>query len=118
MSKVVDSLDQVFHALADPTRRALLKAIGEGVNGVCDLAAAHPVSLNTISKHLKVLERSGLVARTKKGREMHFTLRPVALEDAEALIVFYRNFWTRALQRAAEELSAIHAGENESEGKV
>lgn len=92
-------LDAVFHALADPTRRAMLRRLGdappEAPLSVGELAAPHAMSLAAASKHIRALERAGLVRRQVKGRTHLCRLETRPLEDADEWISFYRRFWTR-----------------------
>ena len=92
-------LDAVFHALADPTRRAMLRRLSnapaEAPLSVGELAAPHAMSLAAASKHIKALERAGLVRRQVKGRTHLCRLQTRPLEDADAWLGFYRRLWTR-----------------------
>jgi len=90
-------LDQVYGALADPTRRAILAALAEGEMNVGSLAERFPISLNGVSKHVKVLERAGLVERTVHGREHRLRLNPGPLREASAWLEHYRTFWDARL---------------------
>lgn len=90
-------LDQVFHALADPTRRAMLASLREGSRSVGELAAPHRISLAAASKHIKTLERAGLVKRTVLGRTHQCALDPAPLADADAWLRRYSAFWTERL---------------------
>jgi DNA-binding transcriptional ArsR family regulator len=94
-------LDRVFGALSDPTRRSLLSRLAEGTARVTDLAAHYPVSLNTISKHLKVLEAAGLVTREVDGRVHRCTLDARPLQNACTWLDFYQVFWTGTLAAVA-----------------
>jgi DNA-binding transcriptional ArsR family regulator len=99
MATPTQQLDQVFAALADPTRRAILARLAGGEATVSELVAPFRLSQPTISKHLKVLEKAGLVSR---GRDAQF--RPVRLEaaplaGAAAWIGDYRRFWDESLDR-------------------
>ncbi len=86
-------LDAVFGAVADPTRRAILARLIRSEARVTELAAAFPVSLNSTSKHIKQLERAGLVRREVKGRDHVISLNAAPLAEAEAWIERYRSFW-------------------------
>jgi DNA-binding transcriptional ArsR family regulator len=86
-------LDQVYGALADPTRRAILRTLAEGEANVGSLAERSPISLNGVSKHVKVLERAGLVERTVQGREHRLRLNPEPLREASMWLDHYRTFW-------------------------
>ena len=90
-------LDEVFHALADPTRRAMLASLREGERSVGELAAPHRISLAAASKHIKTLERAGLVKRTIVGRTHRCALDPAPLADADAWLRRYSAFWTDRL---------------------
>jgi DNA-binding transcriptional ArsR family regulator len=91
------SLDHVYGAIADPTRRAILGLLSRGDVTVGALADQFPISLNGVSKHVKVLERAGLVHRRVNGREHWLTLNPMPLSDAAQWIERYRAFWERRL---------------------
>src|SRR4030095_14421943 len=78
-------LDQVYGAIADPTRRAILAVLAEGEFNVGSLAERFPISLNGVSKHVKVLERAGLVERTVQGREHRLRLNAHTKRDATAV---------------------------------
>lgn len=93
------ALDQTFHALADPTRRAIISRLRAGTGRVTDLAGEFDVSLNAVSKHIKVLERAGLVDREIRGREHFIHLNAAPLAAAEDWIAHYRKFWTARLSR-------------------
>lgn len=97
------TLDRVFHALADPTRRALLTRLARGDATVGELAQPFTTSLPAISKHLKVLEQAGLLSREVRGREHHCRLAPGPLRSAGEWIGYYRRFWNERLD-ALEEL--------------
>jgi len=86
-------LDQVYGAIADPTRREILAVLAEGETNVGSLAERFPISLNGVSKHVKVLERAGLVERTVLGREHRLRLNPAPLREATMWLEHYRTFW-------------------------
>lgn len=88
----------VFHVIADPTRRALLERPRAGPAPVNELAADFTQSRPAISKHLRVLEASRLVTEEKVGRERFYTLRPAPLQKAMAWLEGYRAFWGRNLE--------------------
>lgn len=90
-------LDQVYGALADPTRRAILGVLAEGEANVGSLAERFPISLNGVSKHVKVLERAGLVERTVQGREHRLRLNAEPLREASMWLEHYRTFWDARL---------------------
>jgi DNA-binding transcriptional ArsR family regulator len=90
-------LDRVYAAIADPTRRAMLAQLARGQINVGDLATRFPISLNGVSKHVKVLERAGLLRREILGREHQLRLQAEPLQEAEAWFRHYRAFWSARL---------------------
>ena len=94
---VEQELNRVFHALGDPTRRAILDRLAAGEATVGRLSRPFPLSFAAVSKHLGVLERAGLVTREARGRERVCRLNPAAIEDARAWLEFHRRFWTDRL---------------------
>ncbi|WP_373047116.1 ArsR/SmtB family transcription factor [Vulgatibacter sp.] len=94
-------LNQVFHALADPTRRAMVERLTRGAASVSQLAAPFPVSLSAIGQHVQLLESSGLVRTVKKGRVRQVELQPAALAAAEDWFAAHRAMWERRLDRLA-----------------
>jgi DNA-binding transcriptional ArsR family regulator len=96
-----DRLDDVFHALANRTRRALLKSLAAGPARVGDLAKPHGMSVNAISKHLFVLEAAGLIRRARKGHVQSCVLDAAPMASADEWMQFYRRFWDRKLDRLA-----------------
>jgi DNA-binding transcriptional ArsR family regulator len=90
-------LDGTFAALADPTRRRIVATLAAGPRTISALADPLPMSLVAVSKHIGVLERANLVARTRAGRSQVCRLRPEALREATAWLERYREFWTTQL---------------------
>jgi DNA-binding transcriptional ArsR family regulator len=86
-------LDGVFNALCDPTRRAILARLTDADARVTDIAADFPISLNSISKHIRMLERAGLVRREVSGRDHVLSLNAAPLSEAAQWIERYRRFW-------------------------
>src|SRR3954467_2962410 len=86
-------LDGTFNALCDPTRRAILARLTDTEARVTDIAAQFPISLNSISKHIRMLERAGLVRRSISGREHLLSLNAAPLAEAAQWIDHYRRFW-------------------------
>jgi DNA-binding transcriptional ArsR family regulator len=86
-------LDGVFNALCDPTRRAILARLTDTDARVTEIAADFPISLNSISKHIRMLERAGLVTRSVQGRDHVLSLNAGPLADASEWIERYRRFW-------------------------
>ena len=100
------TLDNVFAALGDPTRRAILARLRRAPATVGEVASPFPVSFNAISKHVKVLERAGLVTRARSGREHHLALNAAPLGRAERWLVDYRQFWETRLDRMEQLLTS------------
>ena len=90
-------LDLAFAALAHPARRAIVHRLSRGPLRVTDLAAPFPISLNAVSKHLKVLEEAGLVSRRRAGREHRLLLRPGPLRAVARWTSRYQRFWNERL---------------------
>ena len=90
-------LDAVFHALGDATRRHMLRDLSLGQRSVSELAAPFDMSLAAASKHIKALEKAGLVRRTVRGRTHICRLEAQPLEDAHEWIAFYQRFWSSRL---------------------
>lgn len=93
----MQDLDGVFHALADPTRRAIIGALSTGPKTVGELSRPFDISLPAVSKHLKVLERAQLVVREVRGREHHCRLNASSLAGAHEWLSFYTGFWEERL---------------------
>lgn len=94
---MVEQLDAVFHAMADPTRRAMVRTLADREQTVGELAAPHPISLAAASKHVKVLERAGLLRRTVHGRRHVCRLEAQPLVVAGRHLQFYEQFWNQRL---------------------
>ena len=92
-------LDLTLAALADPTRRAILAHLSKGEARVTEVAAPFAISLNSVSKHIRVLERADLVRRSVRGRDHVLTLNPAPLDEAAAWIERHRRLWTTTLDR-------------------
>ncbi len=108
---MVEYLDRVFDALADPTRRAILNSLRSGPARVTQLAEPFNVSLNAISKHLMVLERAGLIRREVRGREHHFRLEAARLRQAQAWLERYTHFWETRLDALERHIEKRKKGE-------
>ena len=102
-----DRLSIAFAALADPTRRAILHRLSEGDASVGELAAPFSISLPAISRHLKVLENSGLIERGRSAQTRPARLNPEALRDAAQWLDQYRSFWDGSFDRLAEYLRQV-----------
>lgn len=92
-AKISGGLDAAFGAMADPTRRAILARLALADARVTEIAGDFPVSLNAVSKHIKILERADLVRRTVQGRDHILSLNADAMADAAEWIEYYRQFW-------------------------
>jgi len=90
-------LDRIFSALADPTRRAILRALSRRPATINEIAKPFPVSLNAVSKHVMVLERAGLVHREVKGREHYCWIEPRPLREADLWLKKYEQFWEQRM---------------------
>jgi DNA-binding transcriptional ArsR family regulator len=98
------TLDAVFAALSDPTRRAVLETLGERSLSVTELAEPHGMSLTGFMKHLRVLEDAGLISRTKAGRIVRCELSPQPMQEAAVWLSRYEKFWTGRLDALARFL--------------
>jgi DNA-binding transcriptional ArsR family regulator len=101
-----DPLSMTFAALADPTRRAILARLAEGEASVGELAQPFRLSLPTVSRHIKMLERAGLISRKTDAQWRRCRLQPGALIDAGQWIARYRAFWEGRLDMLAELFAA------------
>jgi DNA-binding transcriptional ArsR family regulator len=107
----VETLDRVFGAVSDSTRRAILARLAESDARVTDVASAFPISLNSTSKHIRALESAGLVRRTVRGREHILSLDGAPLAEAARWIEHYQRFWGDQLA----SLDAFVAGRDDAE---
>jgi DNA-binding transcriptional ArsR family regulator len=98
------TLNRTFAALADPTRRRILAQLAQGDRCVTHLARPHSMSLPAVSKHLRVLERAGLLRRRRYGRVHEMQLEAKPLQQAAQWVEEYRKFWEGSLDRLAEYL--------------
>jgi len=105
-------LDATFAALSDPTRRGILARLAKGEMSVCELAAPYEMSLPAVSKHLRVLESAGLIARQKDGRVHHCRFVADPMKDAAEWIERYRRFWEQQLDALALYLEESSRKEN------
>lgn len=110
-----DELSSVFAALADPTRRAILARLAEGEATVNELAAPFPMSLQAVSKHLKVLERAGLIARGRDAQWRPCRLEPAPLRDIAQWAEQYRRFWDERYEQLDGYLRELKENGNESD---
>jgi DNA-binding transcriptional ArsR family regulator len=106
-----DRLSETFAALADPTRRAILARLALGETSVTELAEPFEMSLPAVSKHLKVLERAGLIIRGREAQWRPCRLEPAPLKDVDHWIEHYRKFWEQSFDRLDEYLRELQAKE-------
>ena len=111
-----DDLDLVFAALADPTRRAILARLATGEASVNELAEPFEISLPAVSKHLKVLERAGLIARGREAQWRPCTLQAGPLKDIANWVEQYRRFWEQSFDRLDEYLKELQ-GKGKKNGR-
>ncbi len=104
---MIQSLDVTFSALADPTRRAILARLAHGEAPVTELAAPFDMSLPAVSKHLKVLEKAGLIARGRSAQRRPCRLEVGPLRDAMNWIDGYRRFWEGSLDHLDDYLKTL-----------
>jgi len=105
-----EQLSAVFAALADPTRRAILARLAQGDLTVGELSAPFPVSQPAISRHLKVLERAGLISRSRRATARLSHLEAEPLRDATAWLARYKAYWDESHERLDELLAALQEG--------
>src|SRR5919199_1420337 len=108
-----DDLSAIFAALADPTRRAILARLAEREATVNELAAPFNLRLPTVSKHLKVLQRAGLVSQGRQAQWRPCRLEPAPLKEAAGWVERYRRIWEERFGRLDESLRELQSKENE-----
>jgi DNA-binding transcriptional ArsR family regulator len=106
MVKYPETLNAVFAALADPTRRAILEELAKGHSTVSELAEPHDMSLPAISKHLRVLEEAGLITRTVEGRIHYLQLNSKPMSEVLAWLELYRKFWEQRFDALEKYLTS------------
>ncbi|HKC83960.1 MAG TPA: metalloregulator ArsR/SmtB family transcription factor [bacterium] len=106
----VDQLSNTFSALADPTRRAILGRLAEGEATVNELADPFPITVQAVSKHLKVLERAGLITRGRTAQLRPSRLQGAPLKDAVNWLESYRRFWDGSFDRLEARLRTTEKG--------
>lgn len=104
---MTDQLSETFGALADPTRRAILARLASGEASVTELAAPFEMSMPAISKHLKVLERAGLIARGREAQWRPCRLQAGPLQDIAGWLEHYRRFWEQSFDRLDDYLREL-----------
>jgi DNA-binding transcriptional ArsR family regulator len=112
-----DPLSATLSALADPTRRAILARLASGEATVTELAEPFAISLPAVSKHLKVLERAGLIARGREAQWRPCRLEAAPLKDAADWIEHYRRFWEESFDRLDEYLKEVQAAKKRGPNK-
>ena len=113
MSIATERLDRTFAALADPTRRAILARLAKGEASVTELAEPFSMSLPAVSKHLKVLERAGLIVRGRERQWRPSRLEAGPLKEVAAWTERYRSYWEESYERLDEYLEQLQAGGKE-----
>ena len=106
-----DVLDRTFSALADPTRRAIVERLADGEASVTELAEPFAMSLPAVSKHLKVLEKAGLISRGRRAQWRPCRLEPEPLKEASDWLQEYRRLWEERLDRLDEYLQTLQGKE-------
>jgi DNA-binding transcriptional ArsR family regulator len=112
------ALDSVFHALSDRTRRAMLRSLASGEHNIGALAAPHRMSFAAASKHVKVLERAGLVRRRIEGRAHICRIEPAVLATADEWLRSYEHFWNDRLDRLDRLDGQLRAEERTASPRV
>jgi DNA-binding transcriptional ArsR family regulator len=115
-SPSMTSLDATFAALADPTRRAILARLAGGESSVMELAKPFAMSLPAVSKHLKVLERAGLIARSREAQWRPCRIEPRALKEVDDWLEHYRRFYDESFDRLGDYLKKLQADESKGKG--
>lgn len=118
MATATDQLDRTFAALADPTRRAILARLASGEATVTELAAPFDISMPAVSKHLKVLERAGLIVRGRERQWRPARLEATPLRDVAEWTERYRRFWEESYDRLDEYLEDLKVrGKEKGDGR-
>ena len=110
-----DTLDATFAALADPTRRAILARLASGEASVNELAEPFDMTLPGVSKHLKVLERAGLISRSRVAQSRPCRLEAAPLREAADWVESYRRFWEGSFDRLEDYLSELQRGDDDDD---
>ena len=114
---MIDPISSTFSALADPTRRSILARLALGETNVTELAEPFEMSLPAVSKHLRVLERAGLIARSREAQWRPCKLKPEPLKQAAGWLEEYRQFWEQSFDRLDDYLQRLQAEQKKSKRK-
>src|SRR3984957_8020882 len=114
---MADQMSSTFAALADPTRRAILARLALGETSVTEIAAPFEMSMPAISRHLKVLEKAGLITRGREAQWRPCKLKAEPLKQASDWLEEYRNFWEQSFDRLDEYLKILQKKEKQDAGK-
>ena len=98
-------VDRLFHALADRTRRDIVRHVIDGEHSISDLARRYPMSMAAVQKHVAVLEGAGLVTKNRRGREQRVAGRVEAVREAQRLLALYEQAWLGRFERMRDVLS-------------
>ena len=113
----MDTLSQTFAALADPTRRAILARLIRGEASVNELAEPFDISLPAVSRHLKVLERAGLISRGREAQRRPCKLEVQSLKSVDDWLAVYRRFWEESFDRMAAYIDELQEGKGNARSK-
>lgn len=102
----MEHLTDIFAAMAHPSRLIIIERLAKGPARFSDVAKEFDTALNSVTKHLKLMERAGLIERTRKGREVFISLRPEPLKEASSWIHRYEKYWTERLDQFQQHFKA------------
>jgi len=114
MTNQIGTLDRVFHALSDPTRRAIVQRLTAGPASVSALSEPHGMAKPTMLQHIRVLEQSGLIGTEKTGRVRMCTMKPATLSAAETWLSRQRTIWEGRFDRMETYVKQLHAKERKN----
>ena len=106
-----DEVDRLFHALADATRRDIVRRVLDGEQSISDLARRYPMSMTAVQKHVSVLEGAGLVAKRRHGREQRVVGQVEAVQSAQRLLEDYERLWRDRFDRIGDLLAEPSQGD-------
>lgn len=110
----MDQLTDVLTAISHPSRRAIIERLSAGPARFTDIASQFDTAMNAVTKHLKLLERAGLVARERQGREVYLSLQAAPLKDAAQWLHHYERFWNERLDQFAQHFKDSKEGRETS----